>query len=294
MAVDQTASNQLAHFLSFESPILDSRSLNDYKKSHLRHSGHIPFNELQDRLHELPKSSVSIRLISNSQEIEQTIDLLKSKRYVIDASITWESISEDAQKASLTEIGERVKLLWSPTPALETFIKSIEEGRYSIHSANPSVIDIGCGSGRDLVFLGLKGWNILGLDYLQPALDKYLQLAKQYDIEAKAIKLDIEENLTDFVEMGSHFDLVQVFRYLHRPLLPHLKDKVKPGGYLIYQTFSSGCEAFGKPKKARFILKRGELAEIFDDFEILKDEIISLDDGRPNNLFIARKPTKNL
>ena len=45
-----------------------------------------------------------------------------------------------------------------------------------------------------------------------------------------------------------------------------------------------GCEAFGRPRRKKHVLKAGELRDYFGvagGWEILMDEVRSLDDGRP-------------
>jgi hypothetical protein len=79
-----------------------------------------------------------------------------------------------------------------------------------------------------------------------------------------------------------------VARYLHRPLFPWIKRLLKPGGIIIYQTFMQGCEKFGSPRNPNFLLKPGELREIFMGAEIWLDEVEELEDGRPVAAFIAK------
>jgi hypothetical protein len=51
-----------------------------------------------------------------------------------------------------------------------------------------------------------------------------------------------------------------------------------------------GSEVFGSPKNPNFLLKAGELSDVFSDCDILLDEVVTLADGRPMSLFVARKP----
>jgi hypothetical protein len=56
---------------------------------------------------------------------------------------------------------------------------------------------------------------------------------------------------------------IVVTNYLHRPLLPHLLASLAPDGVLIYETFMSGNERYGKPSNPAFLLRAGELFEAF-------------------------------
>jgi hypothetical protein len=62
---------------------------------------------------------------------------------------------------------------------------------------------------------------------------------------------------------GRHFDAVVVTNYLHRPLFPLLSEALAPGGMLIYETFMSGHERFGRPANPDFLLRPRELLDVF-------------------------------
>jgi hypothetical protein len=54
-----------------------------------------------------------------------------------------------------------------------------------------------------------------------------------------------------------------VTNYLHRPLFPALERSVADGGVLIYETFMSGNQRYGKPSNPAFLLRPGELLDAF-------------------------------
>lgn len=67
------------------------------------------------------------------------------------------------------------------------------------------------------------------------------------------------------------------------------RNLIRPGGFIVYHTFMEGCL---KPRTKKFLLAPGELKAIFEQenqFEILEDKVIHLDDGRPTSYFLARK-----
>ena len=70
---------------------------------------------------------------------------------------------------------------------------------------------------------------------------------------------DIENGPWPFA--GRQFASVVVTNYLWRPLFPTLIDSLQPGGVLIYETFTQGNETVGKPSRADFLLRPGELLE---------------------------------
>ncbi len=81
-----------------------------------------------------------------------------------------------------------------------------------------------------------------------------------------------------------------VMRFLNRDLYAQIKQMIKPGGWIVFQTFSAGVEQFGSPKNPNFILQENELSQVFADFQIITDRIDEIADGRPVASFIAQKP----
>lgn len=66
------------------------------------------------------------------------------------------------------------------------------------------------------------------------------------------------------------FGVVLMFRYLHRPLIPVLRACLAPGGMLVCETYLEGQQAYGKPRNPDHLLRRGELAAWFGDWEVLE------------------------
>lgn len=60
-----------------------------------------------------------------------------------------------------------------------------------------------------------------------------------------------------------------VCNYLHRPLFPVLKQALKPGGRLVYETFTVLQAARGKPTNPSFLLQPGELLTLVAPLRVL-------------------------
>ena len=58
------------------------------------------------------------------------------------------------------------------------------------------------------------------------------------------------------------FDLVCGFRYLERSLFARASRWLRPGGLILWQTFSTRAEADCHPRRATFRLAEGELANL--------------------------------
>jgi hypothetical protein len=62
---------------------------------------------------------------------------------------------------------------------------------------------------------------------------------------------------------GEQFGGIIVTNYLHRPRLAQLADHLSTDGVLIYATFAAGNERYGRPRNPDFLLKPGELEQVF-------------------------------
>jgi SAM-dependent methyltransferase len=114
------------------------------------------------------------------------------------------------------------------------------------------VLDIACGSGRHARYFAARGHPVIGVDRDEEALAR---MANVSGVEARVA--DLEADAWPFAKAS--FDAVIVVNYLHRPLFHHLRDALRPGGVLIYETFMIGNERFGRPANADFLLAQGEL-----------------------------------
>ncbi len=129
------------------------------------------------------------------------------------------------------------------------------------------VLDLACGSGRNGLYLVTQGQRVVFADRQQDRLD---QLSN--DLQTNALAdywcVDFEEPAKDPLERLS-FSAILVFRYLHRPLMPAIKRAVRPGGLVIYETYTVDQPRFGRPTNPNFLLQAGELEDIFHGWEIL-------------------------
>lgn len=117
-----------------------------------------------------------------------------------------------------------------------------------------SVLDVACGSGRHLGWLQSRGHRMTGVDRSAEALAALEPFAAA---GAEIVEADIENGPWPFG--GRVFDAVIVTHYLWRPRLPDIVRAVAPGGVLLYETFAAGNESVGRPARADFLLRPGEL-----------------------------------
>ncbi|MES2318922.1 MAG: class I SAM-dependent methyltransferase [Pseudomonadota bacterium] len=115
------------------------------------------------------------------------------------------------------------------------------------------VLDLACGGGRHARHLAALGHPVLALDRDAAAL---LDAAGP---GINTLQCDLEDGVSAWPFAPGRFAGIVVTNYLHRPLFAQLASSLAPDGILIYETFASGNEAFGKPSNPDFLLGEGEL-----------------------------------
>lgn len=119
------------------------------------------------------------------------------------------------------------------------------------------VLDLACGTGRHARFFADRGHSVTACDRDEAAL---ATLAGVPEVSVR--RVDLEDG-SPWPFAPGRFDAVVVCNYLHRPLFGGIAGALAPGGVLIYETFLSGNERYGKPSKPQFLLERDELLTAF-------------------------------
>jgi SAM-dependent methyltransferase len=147
--------------------------------------------------------------------------------------------------------------LWEPAAAL---VEALRDHAPSGRTA----LDLACGSGRNAVYLALQGYDVTAYDILPDAVAKANDLAWRSGTSIRAVQRDLA--FAGALDDDSA-DVVAVVRYLDRALFPALQRAVRPGGILVYETFTVEQAAIGHPRNPRFLLESEELAHAFPALE---------------------------
>src|SRR5664279_5663327 len=102
-------------------------------------------------------------------------------------------------------------------------------------------LDIAGGIGRHALYLAERGWLVTLMDISDVALKQARRHAEQQDVHIFAEQVD----LTEAQLPEDAFDLTVVFFYLERGLLPRIAAALRPGGMLIYKTYTTEQREFG-------------------------------------------------
>jgi SAM-dependent methyltransferase len=132
------------------------------------------------------------------------------------------------------------------------------------------VLDVACGAGRHAIFFVERGFEVFAVDRNDQPLPNSIHFQKA----------DLE-NGSPWPFEGRKFAAIVVTNYLHRPLLPILRESLDEGGVLIYETFMAGNERYGKPSNPDFLLWPGELLEAFGTLSVVAFEQGTLERPKP-------------
>lgn len=127
-------------------------------------------------------------------------------------------------------------------------------------------LDIAMGTGRNALYLASLGFRVTGIDLSAVAVKKCRQKAERLGLPIEALVADLERSPLPTEE----YDLIVNFYYLQRSLTPQIVAALKPGGVLVFESFTIDQLQFGwGPKSPDHLLHPGELREMFPDLETL-------------------------
>jgi 2-polyprenyl-3-methyl-5-hydroxy-6-metoxy-1,4-benzoquinol methylase len=126
-------------------------------------------------------------------------------------------------------------------------------------------LDIATGKGCNAIFLAERGFQVVGIDISPVGLAMAHRASQE-----KSLAIDWQEADLERVELPKgDYDLVVNLNYLQRSLLPQIKKTLKPGGWVIFETYLIDQSKIGHPISPDYLLLQNELLDVFRDFRVL-------------------------
>ncbi len=146
----------------------------------------------------------------------------------------------------------------SPAPLLLRFLPRLPKGK---------ALDFASGYGRNAFFLASNGYAVEGFDRNDAAIAFCNEKARKEGHSFTAHFTDLEKEVPSKEET---YDVATCFYYLDRKIISKLKQSLKIGGMIVYETFLiDQHRQYGKPSRTEFCWEYNELLHHFSDFRIL-------------------------
>jgi SAM-dependent methyltransferase len=131
-------------------------------------------------------------------------------------------------------------------------------------------LDLASGRGRHALWLASRGFAVVAADRDARALSSLATVASDRGVSHLVHAREVDLESGHWVFGVEAFDVVVGFHYLHRPLFPSLVASLRPGGVLVYETFTTAQAARGKPTNPAFLLQSGELVALVQPLDVLR------------------------
>ena len=145
----------------------------------------------------------------------------------------------------------------APAKLLADWMETLPRGK---------ALDIAMGKGRNALYLADGGFEVEGLDRDDEAVRACEKAADLRGLKISARKVDLES----YRLPSDRYDLIICFYYLQRSLIPQMREALRPGGFLLYETFLIDHHLqFGRPKHREYCFEHNELLNFFRSFRVL-------------------------
>ena len=142
----------------------------------------------------------------------------------------------------------------------------------AMESLSPGkALDLGCGQGRNALFLAQHGFEVTAVDQNELALEILQSIVEQEDLEMTVGLYDINS-----ANLKQSYDLIVstvVLMFLQADRIPaiirNMQDQTIPGGYNLI-VCAMDTEDYPCQVPFSFTFKEGELADYYKDWELVK------------------------
>ncbi|MGE4397812.1 MAG: class I SAM-dependent methyltransferase, partial [Sulfurimonas sp.] len=133
--------------------------------------------------------------------------------------------------------------------------------KYISHAKVGQAIDVACGTGRNTHYLADLGFLVDAVDISDYALERVKNSST-----IKKIDTDLDKyNLTP-----NKYDLIVNVNYLNRRLVSQMKEALRSGGVLVFETFIVAHGDFNLPTtNLDYLLRKNELLHSFIGLDVI-------------------------
>lgn len=181
--------------------------------------------------------------------------------------VRWDKIYKDRAKDPYPD----------PDPLLLQYIPPTDP------ESHLTALDFAGGMGQNALWLALQGYSVDLMDISRVGLHRArTEMASRNIRNVNLLQIDVDDIQLD----AEIYDVVVVVRYLKRDLFDRLKQSIKPGGRIVYNTYNVRYLEQVPGFNTEFLLSVGELGSYFTSWNILFEDEID-----HNSHLVAVKPT---
>ena len=176
--------------------------------------------------------------------------------------ISWESEEERARWNRKYGEGSHTSL--EPDPFL---LEAYEEFVAPLFPAPGAALDVAGGVGRHAIWLAQRGWQVTLVDISEVGTAKASENAA---VAGVPLRVETADLLT--YNFGHEaYNLILVFFYLQRELFSRMAAALKPGGLIVYKTYTREHQNFARfgLQHPMFFLEPNELLHAFPGLHVL-------------------------
>lgn len=217
---------------------LDVRPAEAFVAGHLRAAASLPWDELPQRRHELPPRGRAFVVVgADPGASHAAADWLRARgwsraRPLAEPLGDWPGPWEQ---------GAASAVLWEPSALVLRWAPRLPPG---------AVLDLGCGAGRDAVYLARQGRRVVAVDRLPDALARAADLARRQGVGLELVEADLRRALPDLRpgpspapraptdSLPSSFSTVLMIRFVAPQLRGWIAERLAPGGLLLLEALA--------------------------------------------------------
>jgi len=144
----------------------------------------------------------------------------------------------------------------NPVTFVEDWLPGLPVGR---------ALDVACGAGRNSLFLAQAGYQVDAIDISREGLNLARQKAENQRLSINWIEQDLDQ----FFQFDTDYDLIIVMWYVNPGLISRLCNCLAPGGYLLCEEhLVTDLEVIG-PTSLNYRVAPGDLREAVSGVDIL-------------------------
>jgi SAM-dependent methyltransferase len=125
-------------------------------------------------------------------------------------------------------------------------------------------LDIAMGEGRNTLFAASLGYEAWGVDISDIGISRAQTLAHESKLTIHTRVADLDDYKID----EDAYDLILCFYFLDRNLFKGISKGLKPGGILIFETFTVDYLKYSSFKR-EWVLEKNELREAFPGLSVI-------------------------